>query len=278
MFDPFAPRRIFSFLAVLSTSLIAHAGDEGGRFGSGTGIIVPTAQADLSFETEGVLASVSVEVGSSVKAGTELARIARPVLTQNLVALKAELLLTQTELKRATALLTLAEARLARERKIAHLESAELVEQAASQESVARLDVAMASARVEQTQARVRAMEAQVDQNVLRAPFDGVVTELPRSPGAWVGPQTPVARLISNSRKLRAALSVTQLPQLQVGSVLSLQLPEFKRALTARVTAIVPEIDAASRLVRLEATLLSPPDEVSRLPAGTMANVTFKTP
>jgi len=86
--------------------------------------------------------------------------------------------------------------------------------------AVAQHDIEVAEAAVKSDQSRVRALKALEDYLVVRAPFDGVVTERNVHPGALVGPpaspSTPPMLRVEQVGLLRLTVAV---PESDVGSI-----------------------------------------------------------
>ncbi len=127
------------------------------------GELAPYEAVAVYARANGFVASVAVDRGATVRAGALLARLVAPEMS----AQRAEV-----------------EARLRGER--ATLERLRAASQ--TEGVIAGHDLELAEAAAQGDDARVRAMRDQESYLVVRAPFDGVVTERNVHPGALVGP------------------------------------------------------------------------------------------
>ncbi len=143
-----------------------------------------------------------------------------------------------------------------------------LVEQNSSTQS--ELDVA--EARAEQTAANVTMLKATIAKKTIRAPFDGRISIRQVELGQVVAPGTPIASLQSVS-PIHADFWVPQqaVADLKPGQRVSLRTDAFPEARwDGDVTTVNPEVDAATRNVRVRATFANPD---GRLRPGMYANV-----
>ena len=100
---------------------------------------------------------------------------------------------------------------------------------------------------------------AEVDQDVgatevtrsyadVRAPFAGIVTARSVEPGSLAVPGTPLLTIErEGGYRLEAAVDESHLGAIRVGQPVSITLDSADRPLEARVSAIVPSVDSASR-------------------------------
>jgi len=86
----------------------------------------------------------------------------------------------------------------------------------------------------------------------IRAPFDGIVTARYLDPGAHVTSTTPIVRIISASDLfVRFAVSVERARALRVGR--PVLVTGGAAPIHGAIEKVAPEIDAASRMVVVEA-------------------------
>ncbi len=112
------------------------------------------------------------------------------------------------------------------------------------------VDVSISAANVGQLQASVRQMQAQLNQTILRAPTDGVVTKR----NADVGEITSLAQALfsiacNEELELRAQVQEIDLPAVKIGSKVKVvpASPEL-RPFTATVRELSPVVDSRTRL------------------------------
>ncbi|HEX6093188.1 MAG TPA: efflux RND transporter periplasmic adaptor subunit, partial [Dongiaceae bacterium] len=179
------------------------------------GTVVSRHDARLSAEVEGRLTTVA-EVGASVKQGD-------PVATVEDISLR----LLNAELK---AQVTRAEANLrfleGEEKRYARLAESNLaavtqLEQTVADRDVARGDLEVARARLEQN-------EHQLARTVIRAPYDGVVVERLMMPGERVIDGGAVVRLVDQqSLEVIARAPLDYFPFVEPGLLLDLRAGEL---------------------------------------------------
>jgi RND family efflux transporter MFP subunit len=107
--------------------------------------------------------------------------------------------------------------------------------------------------------AQVRAKIAQAEQEVqaagimrtyaeIRAPFAGVVTARAAEPGSMASPGAPLVTIErEGAYRLEAAVEESRVKSIHAGQPVSVNLEALSRTLEARVSEIVPAVDAASR-------------------------------
>jgi multidrug efflux pump subunit AcrA (membrane-fusion protein) len=186
-----------------------------------TGTLRPWREADIAFETQGRLVALNVAMGDTVKAGQ---------------------LLGTLDASRAGAQVNQAQA-----------------QSKASQAEQARQNVALARAQVEASEATTRL--AQVGQGVsaITAPFAGVVTKAPSSPGGVVNPGMPLMRIEDVSRfRLMGSVNEEDVGMVTVGAPVVVRY--MNREVQGRVTALVPSLDQATRRAPVEIEVVNNPN------------------
>ncbi len=141
------------------------------------------------------------------------------------------------------------------------------------------IDVQIAQKQADLAKLQLETLQTQLDQAQLRAPFDGVVTEVDNQDGDAIQSYTPVLT-VSDPAKLEIAVELqpTDLAQVALGQVASVVLSSYpKTTLTGKVirmpavaTSNQPQLPATLRTVRIN--LPTPPGPVN---LGDLANVTI---
>lgn len=203
------------------------------------------------FRNGGRILSVAVSAGDRVIRGQELARVDP---TQAQAARDA----AQAALTGAEAALTEAQANYDRV-------TTRLAAGVATRAELDGATQALATSRASRDQARAQLSKARraVEDCVLRAPQDAIVTDRAAEPGQVVGPGSTVVTLASDSRR-QAVFYAPDSVDLDafIGQALDLALidrPETR--LSARLTEVSPVVDAATGTVRVKA-------EIATLPQG----------
>jgi HlyD family secretion protein len=132
-------------------------------------------------------------------------------------------------------------------------------------------DMAQQQAAVDQAKAAVDLAQAQLDNTVVRAPFDGVVAEIYVSKGALVNQSTPMINFISNTEEVALDVEESRISQIKTGQNAALRVSAFPgRDFPAIVTAVAPMADSRTHNFQIKVT---PGDEGSLLRAGMYADV-----
>lgn len=215
------------------------------------GTVTARVEADLGFPLSGTLSDRTVEVGDLVARGAVLARLDPETLEAAVQAAQAGEIMAQHQFRSA-------EDALSRVRTL----------YARGDESKARLEAAeraYAAARARLAQARAALARAQdrLDQATLRAPHDGVITQVMADPGAAVSVGQPVVRLAgTREREVVVDLSEAALAALPRDAVLVAHLlVADDRQAPIRLRSIDPVADSSTRTRRLHFALETvPPD------------------
>jgi RND family efflux transporter MFP subunit len=204
-----------------------------------TGTLKPWREADVGFETSGRLVKVTVSPGDEVKEGQTLALLDGTTAGE-MVAVK------EASVRAAQANLALAEDALRRTETLAASKSI-----ADAQVEQARQQVALARAQLQAAQADARLAHAGQGQHAMFAPFAGVVTRAPTAGGGVVQPGTPLVHVEDLSRfRLSATVGEDDVPLVRVGEAARVTYRD--RVVVAKVTALVPSLDQATRRAPVE--------------------------
>jgi len=239
-------------------------------------LILPDKTADIGSPVVGVVESVDVDRGDFVKKGQVLATLRAEVERANssVVRSRAD---SEAELRGAVAGRDLAQQKLDRARNLAaqNFVSAQAVEQAESEYRVAFEKMRQAKEQLTTTAREVSSAQAQVSQRILRAPFDGVVTERYLNPGERVEDKPLIKVAVISQLRVEVVASTTLFGTLKVGQELNVQ-PELAGlpARSARIAQIDRVLEPASNTFRLRLDL---PNGDHSLPAGLRCKATLGT-
>jgi membrane fusion protein (multidrug efflux system) len=213
-----------------------------------TGKIVAHDRSDLVADASGNVVEVLVERGARVRRGAPLVRI--DVRTAALGASEARANLAALESQRRVA-----DAECARSSSLFERGAITRADWERDQSSCTQAQQGVAAA-----QARVSLAGKSVASGVLRAPFDGVVTERWVSPGEWASPGTRLVTIVADGeRRAELRLSESAASRVAVGAAVEVEpvaLPGH--VVVATVSRLGAEIDPSSRALVAEAAL--PPD------------------
>jgi RND family efflux transporter MFP subunit len=201
------------------------------------------------FRDGGRILSVAVNVGDRVAKGQELARV--------------DPAQAQAARDAAEAALTGAEAALTEAQASYDRVTARLASGVATRAELDSATQALATTRASRDQARAQLSKARraVEDCVLRAPQDAIVTTRAAEPGQVVGPGATVVILASDSRR-QAVFYAPDSVDLDAFLGQRLQLSLIDRpetTLTARLSEVSPVVDAATGTVRVKADIATLP-------------------
>ena len=210
------------------------------------GTLVAVHGVTLSSEVTGTIREILFDSGDSVKKGAVLVRIDTSTEQAQLAAAHADAALARATLARAR----------------------QLRQTGANTQS----DLDAAEARAKQTEAAVANLEATIAKKNIRAPFDGRVAIRQVELGQVLSPGTPVASLQSTTPiYVDFYLPQQALANLKVGEQARMQIDVFPgSSWEGKVSVINPEIDVATRNVRIRA-IFDNPD--GRLTPGMFAKI-----
>lgn len=217
-----------------------------------TGDLTSPAIVDVSAKIVARLATLELEDGTRVEEGTRVRK------GQRLATLESADYAAQKAA--AAAALRSAEVTLAdRKRELERAETLFREGTATAQErDFAQADFERAGAAVEQAKAQVELARINLDETVLTAPMDGVVSARHVEPGTLLSPGSKVVT-ITEVDKLRFQLNVptTLYAQLDLGrTALDLEVDAYPgEVVSATVSRIYPEASSDTRTVRIEATI-----------------------
>ena len=211
----------------------------------------PVEGVTVAADADGTVVRLAVENGASVRAGDVLIELDTSVETAQLAAATARQAI----------------ARLDRDR------AAEL----RAKNSLSQAELDAATARVNQAEADVAALQALLNKKIIRAPFAGRVGIRLVNVGQYVGRG---ARLLPLQRldPMFVDFSVPQrhLPELKVGQTVRVSVDAYAdRSFSGRLTAINPGVDPSSRNIAAQATVSNTED---LLRAGRFARVEVELP
>jgi len=193
---------------------------------------------DVAVQTGGIVEKILFKANDKVEQGQLLVQIDDAVERAGLVSANTAVAVSQDALSRAQALL---------QRNVSTV--------ASLQEAQNNLDKAKGA---------LTQLEATLDQKAIRAPFSGTIGIPKIDVGQYVQPATVVATLQNlDQMKVNFSVPEQELGSLKIGQPVRFGLKEDDLNFSGKITGIDPKIDAASRLVSVQA-LLDNADETLR--------------
>lgn len=210
-----------------------------------SGSIEANEQVDIRSEVSGIVEGIYFKEGSNVSKGQLLFKVNDLELRAQLAQAKTKEGLASENERRAKLLLQ---------------------KEAISQEEydIARADYKLA-------QAQIQLIQAQIAKTSVKAPFSGKIGLRSISPGTYITPSILVAKLV-NIGKLKITFSVPEkyANQIRVNSNLSFTVTGSTQSYLAKVYAIEPEVQIATRTLQVRALA---ENRDGKLLPGTFANV-----
>lgn len=207
-------------------------------------VVEAVRQASLSAQVAGAIVSLSVKAGDRVKSGQELLRIDASAAQQNVVGSTAQLEAAQANLR-------VADKELERQKQ---LFQKQYISQGALDRAQAQFDAAQA--QVQAQQAQTRAAQTQTGFFSVRAPFSGVVTDVPVTLGDMAMPGRPLITLHDPSA-LRVSAAVPQSMLAGVRSQLQAVRYEIAGHTPVNVASVqlLPSVDPVTHTTQLRLAL-----------------------
>lgn len=256
-----------------------------------SGTVRARTAATLSSKVMGYVREVRVETGARVREGQLLVSLEARDLESNLR--RAEAGLTEAHaaqpevenaIRAAQSNLDLARVTF---RRMQELYQKKSISNQEYDETSARLKAAeaayaMAVAKRPQLQARIAQAEQEREAAgitrayaEIRAPFGGVVTAKSVDPGMLATPGAPLLTLEREGAwRLEAGVDESKLDSIRLGGPVRVVLDSFGRTLDARVSEVVPAVDAGSRTYTVKIDL--PPSP--QLRSGLFGRALFPAP
>lgn len=224
------------------------------------GVVEAVRQSVVAAQVAGAVTALEVRAGDRVAAGQVLARIDARVAEQQAIA-------SEAQIASAQALLEVARKDFERQQQ---LYQQKFISPAALDQAESQYKAAQAQAAALRAQAG--ATRSQSGLHVVRAPYAGIVAEVPVALGDMAMPGKPLLTLYEPGM-LRATAAVPQSAVASglVGAKVELPgLPEARRWIAPAQAQLLPTVDASTHTVQVRLTLPAGLDGVA---PGTFARV-----
>lgn len=212
-----------------------------------SGSIEANEQVDIRSEISGIVESINFQEGTMVSKGQVLFKVNDIELRAQLANVKTSQGLASENERRAKLLL--------------------------EKEAISQEEYDIASADFKSSKAQTQLIQAQIAKTAVRAPFSGKIGLRAISNGTYVTPTTPIAKLVNTSQlKITFSIPEKYASQMKVGNTLSFTTAGTAEKFTAKIYAIEPEIEIATRTLKVRAIAQNPD---GKLYPGTFANVSL---
>jgi len=124
---------------------------------------------------------------------------------------------------------------------------------------MARSKRSQLDSRLAQAEQEVRAAQVTRSYAEVQAPFAGIVTAKSVDPGNLAAPGAPLLTIERDGYRLEASVEESRLSAIRTGQVVSVTLDGIDQTFNARVSEVVPAVDAASRAYTVKINLAAAP-------------------
>jgi membrane fusion protein, multidrug efflux system len=239
------------------------------------GVLAPAAQVVVVSPGFARVDRIDVVLGDHVAADQRIAVLDLHAERSELGSTTAAWKAAKSELERLELELEQARANRADVEQLEDFVSAAELRERRFAEQLAGARKRSANAELEQQRRKIDAATERLAEAELRAPFPAVVAHRYVDPGASMAAGDPVLELLSEQRLVRFAVPEQHAQRLRLGAAVEVRFDGAPGVVSARVTAIAPEIAAGTRLLFAEAQL---DRELPELRVGAVARVRWPTP
>lgn len=213
-----------------------------------TGTLFPSEEVDLKAENTGKLVELNIEEGKRVSKGQLLARVNDNEIRARLSKLEIDLKLAKEDYDRKSRLKEI--------------------------NAISQQELDVAENRVDGLKSDILQSKAQIEKSEVRAPFDGTIGLRYVSPGAFVGSNTILAKLVQdNPLKLEFSVPERYALGVEKGVKATFSLGYNPTLYDAIIYAYDPLIDQATRSLKVRAMVQNPN---GKLLAGSFARVNLQ--
>jgi RND family efflux transporter MFP subunit len=234
--------------------------------GNFSGSLSPRSRIIISPKVSGRLDKLSVDIGSIVRNGQNVAQLDSGVYEQDLNQAKAALAITKAQEKEAESALKVSDQELTRQRALFeknYISQAEM-DQAENQNISIKAKRDVASATVERSKAALRAAEIQLAYTKIHVSWDDggktrVVGERFVDTGEMLTPNTPIISVVDNS-SMTAEIDIIEsdYSKVKLGQEAIITADAYPdKQFIGRIARIAPVLKEESRQARVEIDILN---------------------
>lgn len=238
------------------------------------GVVGPARRARMGTRQAGTVVQVLVEAGDAVEIG-------QPIIRIDARDLEAAQRAARQQLQAAREAWQVAHDN---EQRFRRLFQQQLIAKARLEE--AEVAAGGAQGRLRQAEAELAAIEVNIDYATLRAPFNGVVSEIIAETGSFVAPGPALVIFEDRSRlEINAAIDQASATALAPGDRIEVDVDGLDAAVRGKVQAVLPAIRDTGVGQRLRLVIDDPPPQLApgmvvelRLPASDAAFTVVSIP
>jgi RND family efflux transporter MFP subunit len=238
------------------------------------GNLIGAATVQVVPRVNGRLAAVNVQLGDSVRRGQTIAKVEDLEIQEQVRQAEAAYKVAEATIRQRDADLKLARTNKDRSES---LYKRQLLPQQTYDDTVARLEAAqaqndLANAQFDQAKARLEELRITLQNTIIQSPVDGFVSKRLLDPGAFVGPNSPVAAVVDiRTVRMVANLIEKDMKRVHVGTVAAVEVDAFPgEKFSGRVSRVAPVFDPSTRTAEMEIEI---PNSSYRLKPGMYSRV-----
>lgn len=210
-----------------------------------SGSIEANENVEIRSEVSGIVEKISFSEGTNVSKGQVLLKV-------NDIELRAQLSQAFTKQKLAS-------------------ENERRAKLLLQKEAISQEEYEIASAEFRSLKAQTQLIQAQIAKTTIRAPFSGKIGLRNISPGTYVTPTTLITKLVSSGQvKISFSIPEKYASEIENNATISFTIPNNPQKFTAKIYAIEPEIETATRTLKIRAIADNPN---GKLLPGTFATI-----
>ena len=240
------------------------------------GNLIGAATVQVVPRVNGRLATVNVQLGDSVRRGQTIAKVEDLEIQEQVRQAEAAYKVAEATIRQRDADLKLAKTNKDRSES---LYKRQLLPQQTYDDTVARLEAAqaqndLANAQFDQAKARLEELKITLQNTIIQSPVDGFVSKRFSDPGAFVGPNSPVAAVVDiRTVRMVANLVEKDMKRVPVGTQAAVEVDAFPgERFAGRVSRVAPVFDPATRTAEMEIEI---PNGSYRLKPGMYSRVSL---
>jgi membrane fusion protein (multidrug efflux system) len=193
-----------------------------------SGSIEANENVEIRSEVSGIVEKISFSEGTNVSKGQVLLKV-------NDIELRAQLSQAFTKQKLAS-------------------ENERRAKLLLQKEAISQEEYDIASAEFRSLKAQTQLIQAQIAKTTIRAPFSGKIGLRNISPGTYVTPTTIITKLVSSSQvKISFSIPEKYASEIENNASILFTIPNNPQKFTAKIYAIEPEIETATRTLKIRA-------------------------
>lgn len=193
-----------------------------------SGSIEANENVEIRSEVSGIVEKISFSEGTNVSKGQVLLKV-------NDIELRAQLSQAITKQKLAS-------------------ENERRAKLLLQKEAISQEEYEIASAEFRSLKAQTQLIQAQIAKTTIRAPFSGKIGLRNISPGTYVTPTTLITKLVSSGQvKISFSIPEKYASEIENKAAILFTIPNNPQKFSAKIYAIEPEIETATRTLKIRA-------------------------